>query len=969
MSQLPHGYRTVDRAQVKGRLKNLSPLDKSMRSLLVKDTTIRNEKDAEEKTKPPIGKVKSLSDIISNNIQAATDLRTITHYIKRAEQIWTTLLLKPNGDQKQLLIYDSENSDIKNGKLHELLLQQVENYFTTKYPIEETIPQIIKDVLFRTGSYVYFNMSHPALDHLINGMEVDADSVAGKESLTATANQVLTQHFVGGNFNTALNVGYIRKERSTAAGSFVGFESLYGSRANREPEYNLVDPALKWTFTDNPVVLKTSELANRLREDRLRNMSGMEGIEKSIRNVFQRQKGKKKKTNNNNVGIVSNKTFQEEIKSLYPDRNYDDNESISIRKSKFYSGRNRGLGITYHWPSESCIPVNLNGEIGKPFGFILMTDPETGDPLKNTSDVKFYQRAKGAGEVENKPKMGSMNEIVNHIRNVAQGKECTEDMEWMVQFASATLEKELIEGFINGDLHKDVTVSLTEENKKLFLGRAMRDQGVRAIFVPAEYVTYIAVDYNKLGVGRSLVDEAKLHITRLAVLDTADALAQVENAISHTLMTIDLEKEDLDPRNVAAMIRDEYFANNPTLHDILGYNNVSIDSVLDRFKEQSLTIKVNPGDNPHIIAPQIESRQMEREPLKSIDRDTRENLLNAVAGYFVLKRSWLEDTGEGNDFAVEALAEQELLRNQSTEFSRVFARGLTDFMRKHIRVNEPLINDLVDIIKDNKKLYMKPDQTGALELDEELKAKLEEDSNEDGELTDAEMSVIEAVLKDFMNTMFVVLPTPAITEALNKIEDKIEAVDKLVEFWVDIGGGTKMMKRQAEKAGLEADDVVETVRAVLLNEAFERFNLPMPFESILRDGNAGGILNIVSHVTDLDMNVHKFLTEWLKGNKKTKKLFDKLKEQVEKMNEEETPEEEIREQTDLNLEQEQQQQTDDILNENPNDIDGEQKQQDDLQKTEEEVVQDEFKDEGQLEENKGVGGDNIAGTNDDIFPA
>lgn len=969
MSQLPHGYRTVDRAQVKGRLKNLSPLDKSMRSLLVKDTTIRNEKDAEEKTKPPIGKVKSLSDIISNNIQAATDLRTITHYIKRAEQIWTTLLLKPNGDQKQLLIYDSENSDIKNGKLHELLLQQVENYFTTKYPIEETIPQIIKDVLFRTGSYVYFNMSHPALDHLINGMEVDADSVAGKESLTATANQVLTQHFVGGNFNTALNVGYIRKERSTAAGSFVGFESLYGSRANREPEYNLVDPALKWTFTDNPVVLKTSELANRLREDRLRNMSGMEGIEKSIRNVFQRQKGKKKKTNNNNVGIVSNKTFQEEIKSLYPDRNYDDNESISIRKSKFYSGRNRGLGITYHWPSESCIPVNLNGEIGKPFGFILMTDPETGDPLKNTSDVKFYQRAKGAGEVENKPKMGSMNEIVNHIRNVAQGKECTEDMEWMVQFASATLEKELIEGFINGDLHKDVTVSLTEENKKLFLGRAMRDQGVRAIFVPAEYVTYIAVDYNKLGVGRSLVDEAKLHITRLAVLDTADALAQVENAISHTLMTIDLEKEDLDPRNVAAMIRDEYFANNPTLHDILGYNNVSIDSVLDRFKEQSLTIKVNPGDNPHIIAPQIESRQMEREPLKSIDRDTRENLLNAVAGYFVLKRSWLEDTGEGNDFAVEALAEQELLRNQSTEFSRVFARGLTDFMRKHIRVNEPLINDLVDIIKDNKKLYMKPDQTGTLELDEELKAKLEEDSNEDGELTDAEMSVIEAVLKDFMNTMFVVLPTPAITEALNKIEDKIEAVDKLVEFWVDIGGGTKMMKRQAEKAGLEADDVVETVRAVLLNEAFERFNLPMPFESILRDGNAGGILNIVSHVTDLDMNVHKFLTEWLKGNKKTKKLFDKLKEQVEKMNEEETPEEEIQEQTDLNLEQEQQQQTDDILNENPNDIDGEQKQQDDLQKTEEEVVQDEFKDEGQLEENKGVGGDNIAGTNDDIFPA
>ena len=877
MSRLPKGVKPIDRAKVRGRLNNLSPLDKSMRSLLVKDSTIRNDKDRENKSKPPVAKVKNLSDIISNNIQANNDLRTITHFIKRAEQIWTTLLLKPNGDQRNLLIYDTESSDIKNSKLHELLLTKVENYFTTKYPFEELAPQIIKDVLFRTGSYVHLSLSHAALDHLINGMEVD---VAGQESaIKATTMNILNDQFVGGDWNKAKNVGYIRKEKKNTAGSFVGFEALYGGVGEREPEYNLVHPSLKFTFTDNPVVLKVGELASKLREERLKKISGLEGIDDAINNRWTKEKGKRHKTNNNHINAVSRKTLEQELDELYPDRHYDKNETLSVRKGKYYTGDGRGIGIDYHWPSEAAIPVNINGEIGKPFGHIFLLDPETGEPLKSTSDVKFYQKTKGAEQDTNGPKMGSINDIVEHIRNVAQGSECNEDMEWMVNFASATLEKELIEGFINGDLHKDVTISLTEENKKLFWSRAMRDQGVRAVFIPSDYVTYVAIDFNRLGTGRSLVDEAKLHITRLAVLDTADALAQVENSISHTLLEITPEREDIDVRNTIAMARDEWFANNPTLHDIIGYNNVSIDAVLDRFKEQTLTIKVNPGDNPYVAAPDFQAGQMQREPLKSIDRDTRDNLLNTIAGYFGLKRSWLEDTGEGNDFAIEALADQELLRNQTNDYSRTFSRYFTDIMRKHMRVNEPFIGELVDIIKENKQLYMKPDQ-GALDITDEVKEKVNTDGDDD--ISPEEMDIIRVVLKDFMNTFYVVLPTPAITDSLNKLEDKIEAVEKLAATWVELGGGSKMLRKRAEEVGLDGEAIIESIKAVLLNEAFTRFNLPMPFEDILSNGQAGGILNIINKASDLDANVVKFLADYHKSGKKTETKVEKLKDKIEK---------------------------------------------------------------------------------------
>lgn len=881
-SRLPKGVNPIDKTQVRGRLKNLSPLDQALRSLLVKDSTIRNEKDADNKSKPPMAKIKSISDIISNNIQASTDLRTVTHYIKRAEQIWTTLLLKPNGDQQQLLIYDTQNSDIKNGKLHELLLQRVENYFTTKYPFEEIVPQIIKDVLFRTGSYVNVSLSHAALDHLINGMEVE---VEGNESyIRNETTKVLNENFFNGDWGIAKNIGYIRKNRKTDKGSFIGFESLYGASPEREAEYSLVDPSLKWTFTDNPIVLKVNELANKLRNDRLRKIGGLEGVDAAINNNFVKQAGKKHKVNNNRINAISKKSLDEQLKDLYPDRHYDKNEILSVRKGKFYSGDGRGIGIDIHWPSEAAVTVNLNGEIGKPFGIIALIDPESGEPLKNTSDVKFYQKTQGAGKESSRPGMGTINDVVQHIRQIANGGECTEDMGWMVEFASATLEKELNEGFLNGDLHKDVSISLTEENKKLFLSRALRDQGVRAVFIPADYVTYAAIDFSKLGVGRSLIDEAKLHITRLAVLDTADALAQVENSISHTLLEITPEEEDFDLRNTVSMIRDEYFANNPTLHDIIGYNNVSIDAVLDRFKEQSLTVKVNGGSNKYSVAPDIQASQMVREPLKTIDRDTRENLLNSVAGFFGLKRSWLEDTGEGNDFAIEALADQELLRNQTSDYSRTFSRHFTDIMRKHLRVNEPFIGELIEVIKENKALYTKPDQKGSLEVNDDVKEKVNDEG--DDELSPDEMNLIRIILKDFLNTFYVVLPTPAITDSLNKIEDKIEAVDKLVTTWVEMGGGVKMLKRRAEAIGLDGDQLIECVRAVFLNDAFVRYNLPSPFEDILSGGKAGGLMNIVSRVTDLDSNVIEFLAMWHKGIKPADKKADKLQEKIQKEGEE-----------------------------------------------------------------------------------
>jgi len=228
-------------------------------------------------------------------------------------------------------------------------------------------------------------------------------------------------------------------------------------------------------------------------------------------------------------------------------------------------------------------------------------------------------------------------------------------------------------------------------------------------------------------------------------------------------------------------------------------------------------------------------------------------------------------------------------------------------MRKHICVNEPMIGELIEAIRENKSLYTKSDQEGKIELEEEKvedtpteepdkkvkgKKKVKEEipvEKEEEEIDEnEELEMIELVLKDFLDTFYVVLPTPAITESLTKLEDKMEAVEKLVEMWVSLGGGVKMLSRRATEVGLNGDDIVENMKAILLNEAFERYNLPMPFEAILNNGKSGGMMTFINKAVDLDGNMVHFLTDWAKQIKKNEKKVEALKKKIEGTNQEES---------------------------------------------------------------------------------
>lgn len=879
------GRKPVDQTKLRG---NLAKLPFSMEQLIKnfvspnKNNSPIHEKDVRNKINQP--KLKKLSDAIANNINAATDLRQITPYISKAELIWKTLLLYPNGIQRDILTYTTNPSSIKNVKMHDELIKILSEYFTNSYKIESELPDMVGDVLFGTGSYITLNISRPALDHLINGAEV----VSGNESLrTSYVNSTVKKHFtkdeVTGNYR-AKNFGLVKNPSIKDGLTVGGIEGLFtDGPKDSGTEFNLFNGSEALdvfgamsgiTVSDNPVILSINTLTKLRNQPVINQVAGSEDYQGLINQIISSKQpkpvsfkqNKKDKGSvpqaNTSTNILGKGQLEAIQNSLYPDRSYQNQPFQSIRSQDSYSTPVFGTPLRYKVPSEACILVHANNNPKKHKGAFLLLDAN-GEFVKMTMDASYYQSERkdnnmGGGGNGNADESGSMNSLISSLRKVQEGKSADFDMSEFAALTNDLVERSLIAACVSGQ-GESVSVEIQEDALKIMMARMFKHEVTRVLYVPIECLSYLALSYDKLGIGQSLTNQAKNFIARLAAMDIADAIANLELAQPHNLMEISIEKEDPDYQNTVAQARAQWFATNPTIHDMISGGYLSIPDITDALKEQTLTVKVVSGDNAQAPGPDINISQVEKNGFRVVDDASRQNLLNNIANTFGLDKNWLDVTGDGNNFQVEALAEQELLRNRTIMWQAQLAEGIIDIIKKHAVLNKPLLESLIRVISNNEKL-MKPDN-GV-------------------KLLGGSVDKINTVLKDFLNNIVVTLPSPSSTESTNKLKDKIQSTNDLVEAWVAMSGGEKIMKTMLLKAGydeeqLNEEQISETLKGIYLIAAYKKFNIPMPFDDILNQGKEGGIYSLTDHMEMFGNNIALFLSKYMQASDKTNDFLNK----------------------------------------------------------------------------------------------
>lgn len=897
------GNTQVDYTKIRKGFQNLPPaIQSTLRNAVPQNGITPDRGDVGGTETVNQAKLQRLSDVISNNINAVTDLRTITPYVDKAELIWNTILLYPNGKQDKILTYDTVPSQYKNNALHLELLKVWEEYFTNDYKIEEDLSKIINDILWNTGSYVLFNLSRPGLDYLINGSEVDPkkarEGTEAHELYRKRSMDELKKEFVEVDGKIKVkNLGrFIKDPSGSKVNNVGGLESILGNNTTEAGiEFNLfgkeVDPKGDFcvTITDNPACLYFQKFRDNNRLSNANAVMGVENLELMVDQVLNEPKqrdpindndkrvGKQKKAGKSEATTqnLNEQQIAAAAREIYKARNIHHQPMQFVKPIDTLSVAPYGRGLTWHIPSEAVIPIHYNGQNKRQGDFIFLLDPEEGTFLKNTADPEYYQSInKNKNNITNKNKSGSENSLISSLRVIQEGKECEFDMSEFVDLAKSSIIKQFTSSILS-DKAENISITIDEETNKIFLSRLFRRQGVRCLYVPGEAVTYMALKYSRLGTGQSLTQLAKMHIARLAAFDVADALANLEAAQPHTLMTLTHGKEDGDPNNTVAIARAAFYDQNPKLHSMLSSAQLSVPMIVNALRDSSLTVKINAGDNPLVAAPEIDMQQLEKNYFKPVSDESRQKVLNDIANYFFTPRSWLDVSDDQNNFKIEAITEHEMVTNQAVNWQASLSGFIVDFEKKHARVNGPLMTRLIQTINDNKK-YWKPDNS---------KEKIEGD----------DATVIKILLADFFTGITCSFPQPSSIETTDKLKNQLDAVDALVTKWMEIASSSEVLKSVATSLGLSdemanADEVIKHVKSYFYAEAFKKFNIPMPFDEIINDGKGGGVASLVHGIVHQQVNAQEFYVQYLTEKKKaTEDFLKKNKGKLDKLFEEAQP--------------------------------------------------------------------------------
>lgn len=888
------GNSNIDLSRVRADLASVNPALASTLARAVPKNARNPERDElTGKTDKGISqfKLEKLSNIISQNINAATDLRAITPYIGKAETIWQTMLLYPNGRQPKILSYETQQSPYKSAKLHTELVSIWDTYYTNGYKIEGDLKKIVSDLLINTGSYALFNLSRPGLDYLINGSQLRESGVAGVESFIGQAQDEFSKEFTITADKKVLmkNKGAFIKNPHETYQEVSGIESIFGKGPSYAgDEFKLFskeeDPEglINFTFTDNAAALFLQKIHAGRRDDRVKQVAGFESLDLLISESFEKNPDKPetepKKKDTTKGGQKGNVTKGKTANSSPKTQNMTE-EQIEQASAQMFRSRNiasqfiqyvkpsgaldtapYGRGLTFHLPSECLIPIHFNGGNGRTApDYIALLDTEDGSFLKNTNDFEFYQSiSANKDKAGGNPKNGSMNSLIQNLRKVQEGKECDFDMREFAEVSKANLIRAFSASVLGGN-GDNISIEIDEEVNKIFLQRMFRGQGVRCLYIPGEAITYMALNFNRLGIGQSLVNMAKSHITRLAMFDLADTLSNLEKATPHSMMTVRLNANAPEPMADIANARNTFFEANPTVHNILMMTQLSVPQMVDSLREASLTVKVDPGDNPYFPGHDVQIDHMDRNNFPGVDSNSRNELLNKIASYLQLQKSWLDISDDQNNFQIEALAEHQMLLNQVVSYQAELGGFLADFQRKHAYVNAPLLKELIAKIRENKK-YWKPDSGTPLE--------------------GTEQQQINIILADFISNIVCKLPTPTSIETTNKIKDSLQVVNDLVKNWMDMAGGNGTLAHVGKMLGFikgDSDNPEEDVdphslaklkgqiQAVFLKQAYIKYNLPMPFEDVLSGGEGGGLASLVNEVVQQHQNTGEFLAAMMIG--------------------------------------------------------------------------------------------------------
>lgn len=667
---------------------------------------------------PTTGYLNKVSDITAGNVTDAENLYQLLPDTELAEQILVSSILSPKDMVTTELNYVCNESSLK-GEITGVLLAVVEEFFTKVYKIDPQLPGILSDVLFKKGSYPVMIIPESSVDEIINGER----AAVGMEARADTKG--LFTHSIGVLGDSTYEDGkYLPKNKLKV--------SLEDMNQYYTQSFRMLRPRLakkgfdtKISVSDNPDLLKAPFVQELTRR-------------RHLAETFKRQ----------GFGMESNnEVSRDDIEmSFYRPRLQAARPVVGVKTAGQVKRATVGHPLVMRLPAESIIPVHVPGSPDEHIGYFVILDPQ-GNPVVKANRSEYYNDL-------------NMNMSINKdmaSQLISQGQRTVEgyqqrsdiDTEEATRIYAQLVEEDLIARLRNGIYADNIEISRPLEVYRIMLARTFANMTTQLLFVPAELVTYFAFDYNRYGVGKSLLEDNKILASLRVMMLLSNTMAAVKNSVPHTGLNITLDPADPDPSSTVEKLVHNYTQTRQASYPLGASSPVDIVNFL-----QNAGVDLNVQGSPAYPETRMEVEDRQRSVAKP-DTDLEDNLKKQFLMSLGLSPETV-DNGYNVEFATSIVTSNLLLTKRVMLYQDLFTELLGQFVRKYVLNSGNLMDKLRKTVEANKNMLQELDcdvKTEEIELD------------------------VDAIVAEFINSIAVTLPRPdSIT-----LERQMEAYDKYIE--------------------------------------------------------------------------------------------------------------------------------------------------------------------------------------------
>lgn len=635
-----------------------------------------------------------LRSSLSESITRIRDNRNILELLpdtKLAIEIIIGTMLAPKDMSRPTLTYKLDSNIFNHTSA--VLTNYIQDYFKNTYKLEDKLETMLWDILANTGSYPIAVLPETAVDYMINSN--------AKVTLESLKLNVFEQN------DTLPSMGYVGVPGNGAVPSFEDMSILdymstpTGTATQITKEQTVLgDPLLGINIVDNFDALKFPLLQNKITRQ-----NSSAAVEKARQTVNRPGIMEHRVASTESLKVLNPSDFKRtelekrELAELYPDRQFVSTPILRVRTRDTLKRETTGHPLILKLPTEAVIPVYSPNDVREHIGYFVALDP-AGNPIRISELDNMYRMLQTSSNAV-AGGAGVMSFLLQSSQNAnAPSSLDVSKMGMMEGLSRASyiyqemVEKQLLERIALGNVGSGYSLGNLETPMLMMLSRALAGKRTQMLYVPVDVLSYLAVNYDNFGLGKTLLDDSKLLASLRSMNMIVNSIASSKNAITKRVLDVALDPAEKNPQKALKVIVQEYVKGTQGEYPL---TNNPVDQVNYL---QMAGVQVRTQDHPRMPSTNVGVDYLDNN-YKAIDTTYDDWLKKLHMQGIGISPEIIEGAGSA-DFATQAVLANALTARRIDLLSKKFGESLSEFLRTYIFNSAILMDGLLKLIRSNK---------------------------------------------------------------------------------------------------------------------------------------------------------------------------------------------------------------------------------------------------------------------------